>query len=67
MTMNDTGCTKHRQSDGGSGVGGNGNGGSSSSSSSSGGGGDGFFLECYDLGRMFDNSFPACASFLSGN
>ena len=23
----------------------------------------GFFLACEDLGRMFDNSFPACAFF----
>ena len=28
-----------------------------------GGGGGGFFLACKDLGRMFDNSFPACAFF----
>ena len=28
-----------------------------------GGGGGGFFLECEDIGRMFDNSFPACAFF----
>ena len=27
------------------------------------GGGGGFFLACEDLGRMFDNSFPACAFF----
>ena len=24
-------------------------------------GGGGFFLACEDFGRMFDNSFPACA------
>ena len=24
------------------------------------GGSGGFFLECEDYGRMFDNSFPAC-------
>ena len=28
-----------------------------------GGGVGGFFLACEDLGRMFDHSFPACASF----
>ena len=28
------------------------------------GGGGGFFLACEDFGRMFDNSFPACAVFL---
>ena len=28
-----------------------------------GGGGGGFFFACKDLGRMFDNSFPACAFF----
>ena len=27
------------------------------------GGGGGIFLACEDLGRMFDNSFPACAFF----
>ena len=27
------------------------------------GGGGGFFLACEDFGRMFDNSFPACAFF----
>ena len=27
------------------------------------GGGSGFFLVCEDFGRMFDNSFPACAFF----
>ena len=26
--------------------------------------GGGFFLVCEDFGRMFDNSFPACAFFL---
>ena len=26
-------------------------------------GGGGFFLACKDFGRMFDNSFPACAFF----
>ena len=26
-------------------------------------GGGGFFLACEDFGRMFDNSFPACAFF----
>ena len=26
-------------------------------------GGGGFFLVCKDFGRMFDNSFPACAFF----
>ena len=25
--------------------------------------GGGFFLACQDFGRMFDNSFPACAFF----
>ena len=30
-----------------------------------GGGGGGLFLACEDFGRMFDNSFPACAFFLS--
>ena len=25
--------------------------------------GGGFFLACEDFGRMFDNSFPACAFF----
>ena len=30
-----------------------------------GGGGGGLFLVCEDFGRMFDNSFPACAFFLS--
>ena len=29
--------------------------------------GDGFFLACEDFERMFDHSFPACASFLSGD
>ena len=29
-----------------------------------GGGGGGFFLACGDFGRMFDKSFPACASFV---
>ena len=29
----------------------------------SGGGGGGFFFACEDVGRMFDNSFPACAFF----
>ena len=28
-----------------------------------GGDGGGFFLACEDFGRMFDNSFPACALF----
>ena len=28
-----------------------------------GGGGGGFFLACENFGRMFDNSFPACAFF----
>ena len=28
-----------------------------------GGGGGGIFLTCEDLGRMFDNSFPACTYF----
>ena len=27
------------------------------------GGSGGFFLACEDFGRMFDNSFPACAFF----
>ena len=27
-------------------------------------GGGGFFLACEDFGRMFDNSFSACAFFL---
>ena len=34
------------------------------------GGGGGFFLACEDFGRMFDQSFPACAFsslFLSGD
>ena len=30
-----------------------------------GGGGGGFFLVCEDLGRIFDNSFPAYAFFFS--
>ena len=37
---------------------------------SGGGGGGGFLLACEDFGRMFDNSFPACAFFflfLSGH
>ena len=31
--------------------------------STGGGGGGGFFLACEDLGRVFDNSFPACIFF----
>ena len=30
------------------------------------GGGGGFVLACDDFGRMFDNSFPACAFFFLG-
>ena len=29
--------------------------------------GGGFFLACEDFGRMFDNSFAACAIFKSGD